>query len=186
MSRDVEAAGAGAVPGLRVRMATGIMAALAIVLVAVLGLMAAQYVAWKRADPLNRPELLQLRREFIDHPDRVALKEKIRVMDLSVRREYFDGLWHLQQGAWLLLLVGGVMLVAAGCRAWGEQTIPDVGTLERPEAVCAGEAGQRRAIAVGAAVGLLLVLLAGVAGRMMLPGATAVATGGSERAADGR
>jgi len=62
----------------------------------------------KADDPLEAPEYLALRARLAESPDREALREQVRMLDLELRHEYFRQRRFTAAGAWLLL--GGVVV----------------------------------------------------------------------------
>ena len=73
---------------------------------AVLLLLVADYSNLRSSDPLGDASLAGLREELKDHPEKRELREKIRSIDLILRRAYFSSVEFRRRGA--LLLLGGV------------------------------------------------------------------------------
>jgi hypothetical protein len=76
------------------------------------------------ADPMGTSELLAAREKLHANPNDEALKRRIRELDLAVRQRYFNRLQRNQWGAWMLLLGGGVFVVAASRFITARQGMP--------------------------------------------------------------
>jgi hypothetical protein len=63
-----------------------------------------RYAQERTADPLNDRSLVDLRARFLANPEDDAAKQAIRQKDLVVRREFFAIQWHLNAGAWILVV----------------------------------------------------------------------------------
>jgi len=71
-------------------------------------LLIADFVRLRNLDPLNHPQLLELREQLAGSDgDNEALVEQVRGMDLMARKAYFTGQDQRTFGGWLLL--GGVV-----------------------------------------------------------------------------
>jgi len=68
----------------------------------------------QKADPFHSQEMAALRKQLHANPKDEALKEKIRRLDLELRRRYFAHLRSLESGKWFLAV--GVLLVALSGR----------------------------------------------------------------------
>ena len=78
-------------------------------------LMAWNYRQTLRADPLDSPDLAAMKKALEKAPNDNALKERIRDLDLALRREYFRRQTFAQRGAYILLasFVGFVIAARA-------------------------------------------------------------------------
>ncbi|NMC19215.1 MAG: PQQ-binding-like beta-propeller repeat protein [Thermogutta sp.] len=63
-------------------------------------------------DPLDNPQFVALQKQAVAQPRNEALKERVRELDLRLRREYFRDRRFREWGAWLLI-GGGLTFVAA-------------------------------------------------------------------------
>ncbi len=78
----------------------------------VIGGLIADYFRRGAHDPLDAPQRVVLQAELIEHPQDVALKEKIRSLDLQLRQEYFSHLIFTKIGTGLLLVGAIVFLIS--------------------------------------------------------------------------
>lgn len=78
----------------------------------VLGLMISNHFALERVDPQKSVELKQMKEQLVKHPRDKALKQKIRKIDLTLRREYLRRIEFANEGAYLLLVGVGMLLIA--------------------------------------------------------------------------
>ncbi len=108
-------------------------------------------------DPLESPEYQALKADLARNPADERVKERIRVLDLALRRAFFRQRTYTARGAWLLL--GGivVLVVAAKTAATLQRRLP----MPQPEAVPhdrdqAASRSARWAVG-GLAAGLLVV-----------------------------
>ncbi|MFW6163140.1 MAG: PQQ-binding-like beta-propeller repeat protein [Planctomycetota bacterium] len=70
-------------------------------------------VNWARTlDPRDSQELIALKQQLTENPRDEALKERIRRLDLALRREYFDRQAFASRGVWLLTAGILVFLIA--------------------------------------------------------------------------
>lgn len=107
----------------RLAMIVAIVAGLFCLIVCVL--LIANYVQVRAADPLNHPQLLQLRRQLADAPDLDSqLVDQIRALDLLARKAYFTSRAHLRVGGHLLLGGVVVLLIALKLAARWRPDIP--------------------------------------------------------------
>jgi outer membrane protein assembly factor BamB len=70
------------------------------------------YVQIKSGDPLESQALKLLTERFSAEPGNQQLVEEIRQLDLMVRRAYFNSLWQIRTGAYLLLFGGMAMIIS--------------------------------------------------------------------------
>ena len=63
----------------------------------------ANYIQFKRVDPLESEALNTLVERLQDNPRDEALKEDIRALDLLIRKAYFTNQWQIRTGAYLLI-----------------------------------------------------------------------------------
>ena len=138
-------------------LATAVVAALFCAVVSVTMLL--QYSLTHTDAPLKSPQLTGLKDQLVSTPKNEALKQRIRELDLRVRRTYFEDLAFNRAGGWLLL--GGlVVLVLAGKQAVTlRQELPQPqARLDGPETLARWASRSRWAVAgVGLLAGGVLV-----------------------------
>ena len=82
--------------------------------VALGGMLVFGHVTTRQQDPLKSPELKQLKEKLRSSPRDEALKERIRQLDLQLRKTYFHQLARTETGIWLLL--GGAAIFVVSLR----------------------------------------------------------------------
>lgn len=70
------------------------------------------YLQIRASDPLESATLKMLVERLSAEPDNHALMEEVRQFDLLARKAYFNSLWYIRTGAYLLL-IGSITLIAA-------------------------------------------------------------------------
>jgi outer membrane protein assembly factor BamB len=70
------------------------------------------YLQIRASEPLESATLKMLVERLSSEPDNHALMEEVRQFDLLARKAYFNSLWFIRTGAYLLL-IGAIVLVAA-------------------------------------------------------------------------
>jgi len=103
-------------------------------------------------DPFRSPTLKTLKQKLREAPKDAALKQQIRDLDLSLRKDYFRQVWRMDAGVWLLL--GGAATFIIACRQAQlarRRPEPPIGTYES-ESVLKGRRIARFAVAGMAAV----------------------------------
>ena len=109
-------------------------------------------------DPLKAPQLTALKGRLATQPNDQQLKERIRSLDLEVRRQYFRELWLNRSGAWLALAALGVFLLTGKRAIKPPQWLPTP-PLSHNQQEQLARASKRARWAVGA---LAIVLLSGL------------------------
>jgi len=74
-------------------------------------LLVADYLQREAKNPFESPAYLQLKAQLAQHPDDQAFRNRLRQLDLELRRRHFRHRRFAHWGAWLLL--GGVLLTVA-------------------------------------------------------------------------
>ena len=73
-------------------------------------LMMLNYVQISASDPLESQALKTLVERLSADPGNHELMNEIRQLDLLVRKAYFNSIWQIKTGAWLLI-IGAVVLI---------------------------------------------------------------------------
>lgn len=126
-------------------------------------------LATRTEAPLTVPALTELKQQLAVSPNDEALKQRIRNLDLKIRRDYFTKLRFKQTGAWLLVAGLAVLVLSAREAARLCAALPQPGpTMDASETALRHAALARRtAILVGAVVlAVALGLAASVANRL--------------------
>jgi outer membrane protein assembly factor BamB len=120
-------------------------------------LMMLNYMQISASDPLESQTLKMLVARLSADPGNHELMEEIRQLDLLVRKAYFNSIWQIRTGAWLLI-IGAIVLITA-LRAYLNLRF----TIEKPteEAIKAKKIRQISQRWIGIA-GLAILLLAGL------------------------
>ncbi|MCD6304424.1 MAG: PQQ-like beta-propeller repeat protein, partial [Planctomycetes bacterium] len=109
----------------------------------------------RRDDPLNSPEMDRLRAQLARSPRDNALKQRIRELDVELRRRYFRHVTLARRGNWLLVGCAALFLAAfRSARAWAKRIDPPRG--KRPDERYARSISTRGRLAVA----MLALLLA--------------------------
>jgi hypothetical protein len=117
-----------------------------------------------KADVLNDPVLIELRRQFAADPDNERLKRDIRAADLRNRRLYFTHQERARVGALLLLYASLALLASLAALPLLSEAMPDLGELETQPS----EWTRRRAVQRGLAAGLFaLAAVAALSARLL-------------------
>ncbi len=77
----------------------------------ILALLIFNYIQLKSEDPLNSPELIELKERLSREPANESIKEQIRALDLQLRRAYFRHRKFSSFGSYLLIGSGAIFLV---------------------------------------------------------------------------
>ena len=94
------------------------------VVVAIGGVMLANHFQVPSQDPLRSATLTTAKDELRAHPNDEAARERIRMLDLGLRTQYFRHVGINAQGAWLLLAGGVLFLLAARAVAASRRIVP--------------------------------------------------------------
>ena len=70
------------------------------------------YLQIRASEPLESPALKMLVERLSAESDNQQLMDEIRQLDLLARKAYFNSLWYIRTGAYLLL-IGSIVLIAA-------------------------------------------------------------------------
>lgn len=112
-------------------------------------------------DPWRSPRLLDFKEKLRLNPMDEALKQQIRALDLQLRQRYFQHLWRMDSGAYLLL--GGVALFIVACALSARGGRPTALPQPRPDADSqapqAAMASRWSVAASGAVIGLGLLVV---------------------------
>ena len=90
----------------RLAMVAGILALLTGVL------MVANYIQYKKADPVNMTVINALVERLNENPADSLLRNEIRTLDLLSRKAYFTSLWQIRTGGYLLLAAVALMIIS--------------------------------------------------------------------------
>jgi len=74
-------------------------------------LMVSNFIQLKSSDPLNSPELAELKAQLFRQPADVSLKERIRTLDLQLRKSYFHHRAFSKFGGYLLIVSIAIFLI---------------------------------------------------------------------------
>ncbi|MDQ1327142.1 MAG: hypothetical protein QG641_422, partial [Candidatus Poribacteria bacterium] len=74
-------------------------------------LMVSNFIQLKSSDPLNSPELAELKAQLFRQPADVSLKEQIRTLDLQLRKSYFHHRAFSKFGGYLLIISIAIFLI---------------------------------------------------------------------------
>jgi outer membrane protein assembly factor BamB len=74
-------------------------------------LMVSNFIQLKSSDPLNSPELAELKAQLFRQPADVSLKEQIRTLDLQLRKSYFHHRAFSKFGGYLLIVSIAIFLI---------------------------------------------------------------------------
>lgn len=97
----------------RWRIAAAIAAVAGILTLVLAALLIINYLQIRSVDPLDNPELLKLREQLAESPEKdEELVDEIRTLDLLVRKAFFTSQTQLRLGGWLLLGSAIVFLIA--------------------------------------------------------------------------
>jgi outer membrane protein assembly factor BamB len=74
--------------------------------------MIANYIQYKKADPVNMPVINPLVERLNSNPADSALRTQIRTLDLLSRKAYFTSQWQIRTGGYMLLAALALMIIA--------------------------------------------------------------------------
>lgn len=148
---------------LYIRIAQGVALVAGLFVLVVSALIVFNHLQLKRTDPANSPALKRLMTEFRAQPDRPAIREEIRALDLLARRALFSSHAVVRSGAFMLL--GGVIVLLCALQALAalQRTAPMPPKCEGPDEALEMNAQSRWALAgacvvIAAAAAYVLVL----------------------------
>jgi len=90
----------------RIAMISGIFA----ILISVL--LIANYLQYKKADPINTTVLANLIGRLSENPADSTLRNEIRTLDLLTRKAYFTSMWQIRTGGYFLLICAAVFVIS--------------------------------------------------------------------------
>lgn len=126
----------------------------ALFLLAVAGLLFAGYGERGGVLAVDSPEIAALKAELARRPGDLALKERIRDLDLAQRREFFRREQRQRLGTWLLLAGTAVCLGAAHLSGWTRLPSPPQPPVQLPDLARRNRAARRGLAAAGAVLAL--------------------------------
>ena len=146
----------------------------AALVVAITGVMLANHFRVPSQDPLKAATLTAAKEQLRVQPTDEAAKQRIRDLDLELRRRFFRHLAINAQGGWLLLAGGILFLLAAKAVADLRKTVPLPASkpLDDGAAVASTRFARWTVTALGAATVAVLLLLAFTT-RTLVPAGTA-------------
>jgi len=106
--------------------------AFAVILLVVGTLIVSFHLQLKRSDPLNNPQLVELRDEYAGNVGNAELQTKLRELDQVMRSEYFGTKARIRTGSALLLTAAILMFTCLGVASALAKHHP------RPTATCPG------------------------------------------------
>lgn len=133
-------------------------------------------------NPLDNPEMLELRRQLAEAPDAdERLIQEIRAMDLLARKAFFTSQRHLNLGGYLLL--GGAVVLAVSWRIASrcKPQLPQPAETSLPEKTYwLSRARARELLIFSGALWLLAALAAAYLTRLDYPGPAEIMASGTE------
>jgi hypothetical protein len=96
-------------------------------------LLLADFVRIQQMDPLNDPQLVQLREKLANAPGDAALIEQVRTYDLYARRAFFSNQEQRRTGGWLLLGGAVACFIALQLSNLWKPKLPRVGKSDTPD-----------------------------------------------------
>src|SRR5512145_2399455 len=75
-------------------------------------LMIANYIQFKKADPVNMPVINSLVERLNENPADSVLRTQIRTLDLLSRKAYFTSQWQIRTGGYMLLAAVALMIIS--------------------------------------------------------------------------
>ena len=141
--------------------------------VVVAALLISNYLAYRAADPLDSQQLAGLKAELPKRPADAGLKDRIRKLDLNVRRQHFHASEFAVTGAWLL--VGGlaVFVLSLKYALTYRKKLPDVKGRREEDVRRTGTMSRGAVTALAAVViSAAIVVSAAYRGGRMQPGVT--------------
>ena len=76
-------------------------------------LMTANYIQYKKADPVNMTVINALVERLNENPADSLLRNEIRTLDLLSRKAYFTSQWQIRTGGYLLLVLVALMVISS-------------------------------------------------------------------------
>ena len=120
------------------------------------------YIQGKVSDPLNSGGLIELKESLFRQPESDLIKEKIRTLDLQLRREYFRRREFSRFGSYLLISGISVFLIGIKSAAAYRKKLP------MPQAISqAQDEESRAAMLARRSVGIFGLVVAGAALALM-------------------
>jgi outer membrane protein assembly factor BamB len=90
----------------RIALVSGVFALLICVL------LVANYVQYKKADPVNMTVINSLVERLRENPADSLLQNEIRTLDLLSRKAYFTSTWQIRTGGYLLLILVALVIIS--------------------------------------------------------------------------
>lgn len=128
------------------------------------GMLVFGHVTTRQLDPLKSPELKLLKQQLRSSPRDEALKERIRQLDLQLRKTYFHQLARKETGIWLLLGGAVVFVISLNQTRRARTQLPALGNI-----TTSLEMGRSRSVARFGVAAAACALAAGFAVLALVP-----------------
>lgn len=93
-------------------------------------LLIANYVQYKKTDPVNMTVLNSLIQRLDQNPNDAELREQIRTLDLLSRKAYFTSMWQIRTGGLLLLAAVALVIISMQIIEYRKKINPTLSTSE--------------------------------------------------------
>jgi outer membrane protein assembly factor BamB len=123
-------------------------------------LMIANYIQFKKADPVNMPVINSLVERLNESPADSALREQIRTLDLLSRKAYFTSQWQIRTGGYMLLASLALMIISMQVVEYRKKINPIL-TAENADETLLQNRKARKWIVISGAVILFTTVLFG-------------------------
>ncbi len=89
-------------------------------------LLIANYLQYKKTDPVNMTVITSLVERLYTNPADSALREEIRELDLLSRKAYFTSQWQIRTGGYLLLASVALMIISLQIVEYRKKINPEI------------------------------------------------------------
>ncbi|HLO59808.1 MAG TPA: PQQ-binding-like beta-propeller repeat protein [Bacteroidales bacterium] len=115
-------------------------------------LMIANYIQFKKADPVNMPVINSLVERLNENPADSSLRTQIRTLDLLSRKAYFTSQWQIRTGGYMLLAALALMIIAMQVIEYRKKINPMPGAENTDETLLQNRKARKWIVISGAAI----------------------------------
>ena len=124
-------------------------------------LMVANFIQYKKADPVNMTVINSLVERLRENPADSLLQNEIRTLDLLSRKAYFTSTWQIRTGGYLLLVLVAIVIISIQIIEYRRKITPVISSQYEDETMLQHKKARRWIIAGGSLI-LITAVVFGV------------------------
>ena len=130
-------------------------------------LLVANYIQYKKADPVDMTVINSLVERLARNPSDSVLRKDIRTLDLLSRKAYFTSQWQIKMGGYLLIAFVAVIIISLQIIEYRKKITPVLSATGEDEAMVHHQKARKWIVLGGSALLLLAVVFAVLASNEM-------------------